>query len=61
MAKELCMDYNKIKEVENELRDIINWVKVFEEEYGLESEVVDTLINRLENVAKKIGDAKIMK
>ncbi len=61
MAKELCMDYNKVKEAEDEIRDIINWVKVFEEEYGLDAEVVNTLITRLEDVAKKVGAAKILK
>lgn len=61
MTKELCMDYNKVKEIEDEIRDIINWVKVFEEEYGLDAEVVNALITRLENIAKKIGAAKILK
>ena len=61
MAKELCMDYNKVKEAEDGIRDIINWVKVFEEEYGLDAEVVNTLVTRLEDVAKKIGAAKILK
>lgn len=60
-TKELCMDPSKIREIENEIRDVINWVKVFEDEYGLDAEVVDTLVNRLEGLGKKIGDAKILK
>ncbi len=43
------------KEVENEVRDIINWIKVFEEEYNLPAEVVNQLRSRLEGVATKLG------
>ena len=53
MAKGI--DTNKIKAIENEIRDIINWIAVFEEEYELEKEVVDTLRKKLEIVANKVG------
>lgn len=43
------------KEVANEVRDIINWIKVFEEEYDLPAEVVNQLRTRLEGVAEKLG------
>ena len=45
----------KVKEIENDIRDIINWVEVFEEEYNLPKEVVDQLKDRLEKVAVKLG------
>ncbi len=43
------------KEVENEIRDTINWIKVFEEEYNLPVEVVKQLRERLEGIAVKLG------
>jgi hypothetical protein len=44
-----------IKEIENEIRDMINWVAVFETEYELPKEVVDKLKERLEGIASKLG------
>jgi len=49
------VDDTTFKEVENEIRDIINWIKVFEEEYDLPAEVVTQLRERLEGVAAKLG------
>ncbi len=49
------VDDATFKEIENELRDIINWIKVFEEEYDLPAEVVNQLRTRLEGAAKKLG------
>ena len=43
------------KEIGDEIRDIINWIKVFEEEYDLPAEVVDKLRSRLEAIAEKLG------
>lgn len=43
------------KEVSDEIRDIINWIKVFEEEYNLPAEVVTQLRSRLEAIAQKLG------
>ena len=43
------------KEVSNEIRDTINWIKVFEEEYSLPPEVVMQLRSRLEAIAEKLG------
>ena len=43
------------KEVANEIRDIINWIKVFEEEYKLPAEVVSQLRTRLEGISGKLG------
>lgn len=49
------VDTNKIKNIENDIRDLINWIAVFETEYNLEKEVVDTLRKKLEKIAKKVG------
>lgn len=43
------------KEVSDEIRDIINWIKVFEEEYDLPAEVVTQLRSRLDGIASKLG------
>jgi len=43
------------EEISNELRDTINWIKVFEEEYNLPAEVVQKLRERLEKIAGKLG------
>lgn len=45
----------KLRLAQSEIRDVINWVKVFEEEYNLEKEVVDTLCNRLRKIAEDIA------
>lgn len=44
----------QIEEAANEIRDTINWIKVFEEEYDLPSEVVEQLRKRLESIAEKL-------
>ncbi len=45
----------KLREVQGEIRELINWVKVFEEEYDLEKEVVDTLCNRLKKISESLS------
>ncbi|MBI2564608.1 hypothetical protein HYV79_01310 [Candidatus Woesearchaeota archaeon] len=54
-AVRASLDTNEIKNVENELRDLMNWVAVFEQEYDLPREVVDKLLNKIHSIAKKIG------
>ncbi len=49
------MANEKTKAAEDEIRDIINWVKVFETEYELPKEVVEELTERLEKLAVDIG------
>jgi hypothetical protein len=49
------VDDATFKEVEDQIRDTVNWVKVFEEEYDLPVEVVNQLRERLEGIAKKLG------
>ena len=48
----------KIIEVENDIRDIINWLVIFQEEYGIDEEAVDVLRAKLEKLAKKVGGLK---
>jgi len=59
--KELCMDYAAISGVEDEIRDLINQLKVYEVEEKIDKEISDEIIEKLEGIAKKIGDAKILK
>lgn len=49
------MDTEKIKAVEDEIREIINWIKVFETEYKLPEEVVEQLRSRLEKIAQMLA------
>jgi hypothetical protein len=48
------VDDNVLKEVEDEIRDTINWIAVFNEEYDLPKEVVEQLRGRLEDIASKL-------
>lgn len=45
------MDKTKVA---NELRDLLNWVAVFEEEYDLPCEVNAELRDRIERVSKSL-------
>lgn len=49
------IDEKCFKEVEDKIRDLINWVAVFEEEYDLPKEVVETLKKKLEDIASTLG------
>lgn len=44
------------KKITDEIRDISNWVIVFETEYDLPSEVVDKLRDRLEALTDLLRD-----
>ena len=43
------------KAAADEIRDIVNWIAVFETEYQLPKEVVDQLRKRLESLANNLG------
>jgi len=43
------------KKCTDEIRDIINWIAVFETEYKLPAEVVQQLRSRLEKIANDLG------
>ncbi len=49
------IDVNEVQKVEDEIRDLMNWVAVFEKEYDLPKEVVETLHSKLHNIAQRIG------
>lgn len=49
------MSSEEIKKIEDDLRDLMNWIAVFEKEYDLPREVVDTLHNKIHNLAQRIG------
>lgn len=53
------IDANSFKKAADELRDILNWIAVFEEEYSLPAEVVSQLKDRLEKVATLLGAGTI--
>jgi len=48
----------KIVDVENDIRDIINWLAAFQEEYDIAEEAVNVLRSKLEKLAKKVGSLK---
>ena len=57
MNKSVCRaDPKKTTAVEDEIRDIINLIAVFEKEYDLDAEVVKTLRKKLEKIAKMVGN-----
>lgn len=44
-----------LRQVTDELRELHNWVMVFQTEYDLPAEVVTQLRERLEKVARTLG------
>ena len=50
------MTHNEtVKNAQSEIREILNWVKIYEEEYSLDKEVVETLCSRLEKLSALIA------
>lgn len=49
------VDVNEVQKIEDEIRDLMNWVAVFEREYDLPKEVVETLHSKLHNIAQRVG------
>ncbi len=49
------LDAAEVKSVEDEVRDLINWVAVFEKEYDIPKEATEELLNKLHSIAKKVG------
>ena len=50
----LVIPVKVVRSVEDDIRDLINWVSVFEKEYDLDKEVVKTLKGKLADIAQKI-------
>jgi hypothetical protein len=56
--KRLCMSYEQVESIEGDIRDILNWIATFKQEYDIPAEVEKTLNKKLEALAKKVGNAK---
>ena len=54
VSQKQTMHKEKLREAQSDIRDLINWVKIFEEEYDLEKDVVATLCSRLEKLSEKL-------
>lgn len=52
------VDVNTIKEAENSVRDLKNWIYVLAKEHGLPQEALDELHKRIDEVAAKVGNIK---
>ena len=48
-------DVNALREIENDLRDMKNWVFVFAKQYELSDEARDMLHEKIDEVAQKVG------
>ena len=49
------VEEKKMDEITDEIRDIINLIKVFEEEYNIPEEAVKQLRDKLEGIVQKIA------
>ncbi|MBD3249430.1 hypothetical protein GF336_05270 [Candidatus Woesearchaeota archaeon] len=55
------VDDESLKEVENKLRDLMNWVKVFQEEeeegatQKIEDETAKQLMDKIQEISKTLG------
>lgn len=47
-----------IRDAENAVRDLKNWLAVFAEEYEIPQEAIDTLHKKIDELAMKIGAIK---
>jgi len=47
-----------VKEAENAVRDLKNWIAVFAQEYNLPEEAIKTLHQKIDELAVKIGNIK---
>ena len=45
----------KIKEIEDLIRDLMNWAAVLADEYNLEDEDLNQLKNKLEAISQKVA------
>lgn len=46
----------QVQSIANDIRDLMNWITVFETEYDLPREVVDQLKSRLEKIAEDVRE-----
>ena len=52
------VDKNAVKDAENSVRDLRNWIAVFAKEYDLPKNAVDTLHRQVDVLAEKVGKIK---
>ena len=52
------VDKNGIRDAENAVRDLKNWIAVFAKEYGLPKGASDKLHEQVDIVAAKVGKIK---
>jgi len=59
--KRLCMTYEQVESIEGDIRDILNWIETFKQEYDVPAEMEKILNKKLGALAKKVGSAKVLK
>lgn len=52
------VDVKEVRETENTLRDVRNWLAVFKTEYDIDAEAYKVLHGKIEDLATKVGAVK---
>lgn len=55
MQAKPAVNVRAVKNAENSVRDLKNWIFVFAKEYDLPKEAIDMLHTKVDEVAQKIG------
>lgn len=50
------VDVSTVKATADKLRDVKNWLAVFQEEYDIPAEAMETLSNKIDDIAKDLTD-----
>lgn len=53
--KEACMPEDKLREIEDDIRDLINWVRVWNQERKIDDAEAEQIIEKLRATAEKLG------
>jgi hypothetical protein len=51
----MAVDVKTVRDAENSVRDLRNWLAVFKTEYGISEEAYKTLHSKIEELGSKIG------
>jgi hypothetical protein len=54
----MMADAPNVRDAENAVRDLKNWIAVFAQEYSLPEEAIKTLHQKIDELAAKIGNIK---
>src|SRR5574342_264022 len=54
----MAIDNKSVRNVENVVRDVRNWLAVFKTEYGISGEAYDTLHKKIEELGSKMAGIK---